>query len=151
MKIKELSNSFKDVEDIIHEIRINGFHFENFTVMRHTYKELEELEIEGWYFASECNENILIIHAREESQDSEESEESLTVSDVLSLVCYDRENTIVVYDYNDTLKFDSDKDDTFVLCKMLNLMVKEYVQIHKGKHQTIEIHLSQKWLLNLIV
>lgn len=143
MKIKELSNSFKDVEDIISELRINEFHFENFGVMHHTYKELEELEIEDWHFTPKGDENILIIHAREESQDSEELEESLTVSDVLSLVCYDRENTIVVYDYNDTLKFDSDEDDMFALCKMLNLEVKEYVQIHKGKHQTIEIHLSQ--------
>lgn len=88
---------------------------------------------------------VLVIHAEESQdseEDSEEDEEELTVSDVLENIHFDDENTIVIYDRTNDKVYGSDEDDVFVLCEFLCLDVKEYVQIHRGKHQIIEIHLK---------
>lgn len=77
-----------------------------------------------------------------DSEEDEEDEEELTVSDVLENIHFDDENTIVIYDKTDGKAYDSDEDDVFVLCELLCLDVKEYIQIHRGKHQIIEIHLK---------
>lgn len=144
MKIKELLESLSKIS--ISEIRINGYHFKSIVeVCNSILKGLEDLDVMTWGFTSENDGLVLVIHA-EESQDSEadseEEEEELTVSDVLENIHFDDENTIVIYDRTDSKAYDSDEDDVFVLCELLCLDVKEYVQIHRGKHQIIEIHLK---------
>jgi len=147
MKIKELLESLSKIS--ISEIRINGYHFKSIVeVCNSILKWLEDLDVMTWGFTSENGGLVLIIHT-EESQDSEEDsedeeneEKELTVSDVLENIHFDDENTIVIYDKTDGKVYDSDEDDVFVLCEFLCLDVKEYVQIHRGKHQIIEIHLK---------
>ena len=139
MKIKELLESLSEVMNIISEIRINGYHYKDFDAhsIRKDFGLLDELEVDFWRFSVENNDIVLIIHA-EKSQDSEEE----TVSDVLSSICFDDENTIVIYNKTDSKVYDSDEDGIFALCELLNFDVREYVQIHRGKHQIIEIHLK---------
>lgn len=140
MKIKELLESLSEVMNIISEIRINGYHYKDFDEYR-IRKELgllDELEVDFWRLSDEKNNIVLIIHA-EKSQDSEEE---LTVSEVLESVIFDDENIIKIFSGNNVKQFDSDEDDVFVLCDYLNMTVSEYTQIHKGNHQTIEIHLK---------
>lgn len=148
MKIKELLESLSEVERFISEIRINGYkfgEFDEYKIKRNSFEGLnehKELEVKSWKVSLECYKVVLIIQV-EEIQDSEEpEEEELTVSGVLENIHLDDENTIVIYDRTDSKVYDSDEDDVFVLCELLCLDVKEYVQIHKGKHQTIEIHLK---------
>lgn len=150
MKIKELLESLSEVKRYITEIRINGYkfgEFDEYKIKRNSFEglnEYKELEVKSWKVSVEDYKVILIIHS-EESQDQEEDEDSveeLTVGDVLSNICFDDENTIVIYNNTDSKVYDSDEDGVFVLCKLLCLDVKEYVQIHRGKHQTIEIHLK---------
>lgn len=148
MKIKELLESLSEVERYISEIRINGYkfgEFDEYKIKRNSFEGLnehKELEVKSWKVSLECYKVVLIIQV-EEIQDSEEpEEEELTVSSVLENTHLDDENTIVIYDRTDSKVYDSDEDDVFVLCELLCLDVKEYVQIHKGKHQTIEIHLK---------
>lgn len=152
MKIKELLESLSEVKRYIAEIRINGYKFDEFDeykIKRNSFEglnEYKELEVKSWKVSLECYRAVLIIQAEEiqDSQDSEEEDsvEELTVGDVLSNICLDDENTIVIYNKTNDKIYDSDEDDVFVLCELLCLDVKEYVQIHKGKHQTIEIHLK---------
>lgn len=139
MKIKELLESLSEVMNIISEIRINGNHYKDFDAhsIRKDFGLLDELEVDFWRFSVENDDIVLIMHA-EKSQDSEEE----TVSDVLSSICFDDENTIVIYNRNNGKVYDSDEDGIFALCELLCLDVKEYVQIHRGKHQIIEIHLK---------
>ena len=141
MKIKELLESLSEVMNKISEIRINGYHYKDFDEYR-IRKELgllDELEVDFWRLSAEPkNDIVLIIHA-EKSQDSEEE---LTVSEVLESVIFDDENIIKIFSMNNVKQFDSDEDDVFVLCDYLNMTVSEYTQIHRGKHQTIEIHLK---------
>lgn len=149
MKIKELLESLSEVKRYITEIRINGFKFNGFDDYKRSKGLLDgdELEVKSWKVSVEDYKAILVIHA-EESQDSEadsedeEDEEELTVSDVLENIHFDDENTIVIYDRTNDKAYDSDEDDVFVLCEFLCLDVKEYIQIHRGKHQIIEIHLK---------
>ena len=140
MKIKELLESLSKIS--ISEIRINGYHFKSIVeVCNSILKGLEDLDVMTWGFTSENEGLVLVIHA-EESQDSEEEEDELTVSDVLENIHFDDENTIVIYDRTDSKVYDSDEDSVFALCELLCLDVKEYIQIHRGKHQIIEIHLK---------
>lgn len=148
MKIKELLESLSEVKRYITEIRINGFKFNGFDDYKRSKGLLDgdELEVKSWKVSVEDYKAILIIHA-EESQDSEaDSEEDekneLTVGDVLSSICFDDENTIVIFGKTGSKVYDSDEDSVFALCELLCLDVKEYIQIHRGKHQTIEIHLK---------
>lgn len=145
MKIKELLTLLSGVERYISEIRINSFKFNGFDDYKSSKGLLDgdELEVKDWNFSFEDYKVILIIHSGK-SQDSEEEEDEdeLTVSDVLSSICFDDENNIAIFDKYNTKVFDSDEDDVFVLCELLCLDVKEYSQIHRGKHQTIEIHLK---------
>lgn len=149
MKIKELLESLSEVKRYISEIRINGFKFNGFDDYKRSKGLLDgdELEVKSWKVSVEDYNAILIIHAGK-SQDSEEdseeeaNEEELTVSDVLENIHFDDENTIVIFDRTDSKVYDSDEDDVFVLCELLCLDVKEYVQIHRGTHQIIEIHLK---------
>lgn len=154
MKIKELLESLSEVKRYISEIRINGYKFNEFDeykIKRNSFEglnEYKELEVKSWKVSLECYRAVLIIQAEEiqDSQDPEEDEEKeeneLTVSDVLENIHFDDENTIVIYDRANDKVYDSDEDDVFVLCELLCLDVKEYVQIHRGKHQIIEIHLK---------
>lgn len=149
MKIKELLESLSEVKGYITEIRINGFKFNGFDDYKRSKGLLDgdELEVKSWKVSVEDYNAILIIHAGK-SQDSEEdseeeaNEEELTVSDVLENIYFDDENTIVIYDRTGSKVYDSDEDDVFALCELLCLDVKEYVQIHRGTHQIIEIHLK---------
>lgn len=148
MKIKELLESLSEVKGFISEIRINGYkfgEFDEYKIKRNSFEGLnehKELEVKSWKVSLECYKVVLIIQV-EEIQDSEEpEEEELTVSGVLENIHLDDENTIVIYDRTDSKVYDSDEDSVFILCELLCLDVKEYVQIHRGKHQTIEIHLK---------
>lgn len=149
MKIKELLESLSEVKRYISEIRINGYkfgEFDEYKIKRNSFEglnECKELEIKSWKVSLECYKVVLIIQV-EDSQDSQdpEEEEELTVSGVLENIHLDDENTIVIFDRTDSKVYDSDEDDVFVLCELLCLDVKEYVQIHRGKHQIIEIHLK---------
>lgn len=144
MKIKELLELLSESKGNISEIRINGFHFESFDEIH----DARNLEVGGWKVSIECDKVILIIHTEEpeepENEDSveEDEEDELTVSDVLSNICFDDENTIVIFDRTGSKVYDSDEDDVFALCELLCLDVREYAQIHRGKHQIIEIHLN---------
>lgn len=146
MKIKELLESLSEVKGFISEIRINGYKFVGYKIMSYSFEglnEYKELKVKSWKVSLECHKVVLIIHV-EESQDSEEEEEEdeLTVSDVLENILLDDENTIAIYDKYNIKVYDSDEDDVFVLCELLCLDVREYAQIHRGKHQIIEIHLK---------
>lgn len=147
MKIKELLESLSKIS--ISEIRINGYHFKSIVeVCNSILKGLEDLDVMTWGFTSENDGLVLIIYTEEsqdleeDSEDEENEEKELTVSDVLENIHFDDEDTIVIYDKTDGKVYDSDEDDVFVLCELLCLDVKEYVQIHRGKHQIIEIHLK---------
>ena len=148
MKIKELLEALSEVKRYITEIRINGVKFNGFDDYERSKGLLDgdELEVKSWKVSVEDYNAILIIHAgksQDSEEDSEEEEENeLTVSDVLENIHFDDENTIVIYDRTDSKVYDSDEDDVFVLCELLCLDVKEYVQIHRGNHQIIEIHLK---------
>lgn len=149
MKIKELLESLSEVKRYITEIRINGYkfgEFDEYKIKRDSFEglnEYKELEVKSWRVSLECYEAVLIIHVEDsQDQEDEDSVEELTVGDVLSNICFDDENTIVIYNNTDSKVYDSDEDGVFVLCELLCLDVKEYVQIHRGKHQTIEIHLK---------
>lgn len=147
MKIKELLESLSEAKIYISEIRLNGYHFGSFDEIH----DACNLEVEYWKVSVEDYKVSLIIHAVESQEpeneaDSEEGEEKegeeLTVSGVLENIYFDDENTIVIFDRTDSKVYDSDEDDVFVLCELLCLDVKEYVQIHRGNHQIIEIHLK---------
>ena len=153
MKIKELLESLSEVERFISEIRINGYkfgEFDEYKIKRNSFEGLnehKELEVKSWKVSVEDYKVSLIIHAVE-SHESEEDEDSveedekdeLTVGDVLSSICFDDENTIVIYNKTNDKIYDSDEDDVFALCELLCLDVREYVQRHRGNHQTIEIY-----------
>lgn len=149
MKIKELLESLSEVKKYISEIRINGYYkfdgFDEYNISKKLGIDGDEFDVKSWKVSLECHKVVLIIHA-EDSQDSQDSqepeEEELTVSGVLENTHLDDENTIVIFDRTDSKVYDSDEDGVFVLCELLCLDVKEYVQIHRGKHQTIEIHLK---------
>lgn len=150
MKIKELLESLKGIRNNIKIIIINGFRYDSFD----DYKNCcllglgdDDLDVDTWGFGTEkdsLNQALVIRTKSAEVTDSEDSEDSkeLTVSDVLENIHFDDENTIVIYDRANDKVYDSDEDDVFVLCELLCLDVKEYVQIHRGKHQIIEIHLK---------
>lgn len=149
MKIKELLESLIEAKTYISEIIINGYkwgEFDEYKVKRNSFEglaEYKELEVKSWKVSVEDYKVSLIINV-EESQDSEKKEEyaedELTVSDVLSSICFDDENTIVIYNRNNGKIYNSDEDGIFALCELLCLDVREYVQRHKGNHQTIEIY-----------
>lgn len=148
MKIKELLESLSEVKKYISEIRINGYKFDSFNEHR-ICKELgidgDKLEVENWKVSLEGYKAILIIHTVEyqySEKKEENTEDELTVSNILENIYFDDENTIIIYNRYNGKMYSSDNDDVFVLCELLCLDVKEYVQIHKGKHQTIEIHLK---------
>lgn len=130
MKIKELLEALSVVS--VSEIRINGDNFKSFDGVYNSENGLGDLDVVTWFLFPENDGLVLVIHGDYE----------LTVSDVLENIHFDDENTIVIYDKTDGKVYDSDEDDVFVLCELLCLDVKEYVQIHRGKHQTIEIHLK---------
>lgn len=154
MKIKELLESLSEVKKYISEIRINGYkwgEFDEYKVKQYSFEALDgykELDVKSWKVSVECNDVILIIQVKDsqDSQDPEEDEDreedELTVSNILENIYFDDENTIIIYNRYNGKMYNSDNDDVFVLCELLCLDVKEYVQIHKGKHQTIEIHLK---------
>lgn len=147
MKIKELFESLKGIRNSIKIIIINGFRYDSFD----DYKNCcllglggDDLDVDTWGFGTEkdsLNQALVIRTKPAEVTDSEDSKE-LTVSDVLESINFDDENTIVIFDRTDSKVYDSDEDDVFALCELLCLDVKEYVQIHRGKHQIIEIHLK---------
>ena len=147
MKIKELFESLKGIRNSIKIIIINGFRYDSFD----DYKNCcllglggDDLDVDTWGFGTEkdsLNQALVIRTKPAEVTDSEDSKE-LTVSDVLESINFDDENTIVIFDRTDSKVYDSDEDDVFALCELLCLDVREYVQIHRGKHQTIEIHLK---------
>ena len=131
MKIKELLEALSVVS--VSEIRINGYHFKSFDGVYNSENGLGDLDVVTWFLFPENDGLVLVIHG----------DYKLTVSDVLGRVPFgDEETTIVIYDRTDGKVYDSDEDDVFVLCEFLCLDVKEYVQIHRGKHQIIEIHLK---------
>lgn len=144
MKIKELLESLSEVKKYISEIRINGWYkfdgFDEYKICKELGIDGDEFEVKSWKISLERHKAVLIIFA-EEPQDSEEEEE-LTVSGVLENIYFDDENTILIFDKTNSKVYDSDEDDVFVLCELLCLDVKEYVQIHRGSHQTIEINLK---------
>lgn len=146
MKIKELLESLSEVKRYISEIRINGVKFNGFDDYKRSKGLLDgdELEVKSWKASVEDYKVILIIHAEEsQDQDSEEEEveeDELTVGDVLSRICFDDENTILIYNRNNGKIYDSDEDGVFALCDLLCLDVREYAQIHRGNHQTIKIY-----------
>lgn len=145
MKIKELLESLSEVKRFISKIMVDGYHFKSFDDYPGVSGLKNDLEVESWKVCFYEYKVILIIHTEEpENEDSVEKdgEDELTVSDVLSNIHFDDENTIVIFDRTDSKVYDSDEDDVFVLCELLCLDVKEYVQIHRGKHQIIEIHLK---------
>lgn len=149
MKIKELFESLKGIRNSIKIIIINGFRYEGFD----DYKKCclldlggDDLDVDTWGFGIEkdsLNQALVIRTKSAEVTDSEDSEDSkeLTVSDVLENINFDDENTIIVYGKTGQTLYDSDEDGVFALCELLCLDVKEYIQIHRGKHQIIEIHL----------
>lgn len=147
MKIKELFESLKGIRNSIKIIIINGFRYDSFD----DYKNCcllglggDDLDVDTWGFGTEkdsLNQALVIRTKPAEVTDSEDSKE-LTVSGVLENIYFDDENTIVIFDRTDSKVYDSDEDDVFALCELLCLDVREYVQIHRGKHQTIEIHLK---------
>lgn len=152
MKIKELLESLSEVQRYIFETRINGYCFKGFKGLedipgiKGIKTHLDDLEVESWKISVECNKVILVIHTggikgTEEIEDSEDGDE-LTVGDVLSSICFGDENTILIFDRTNSKVYDSDEDGVFPLCELLCLDVREYAQIHRGKHQTIEIHLK---------
>lgn len=146
MKIKELLESLSEVKRYISEIRINGYYkfdgFDEYNISKKLGIDGDEFDVKSWKVSLECHKVVLIIYA-EDSQDSQEpEEEELTVSGVLENTHLDDENTIVIFDRTDSKVYDSDEDGVFVLCELLCCDVKEYVQIHRGKHQIIEIHLK---------
>ena len=144
MKIKELLESLSEVKRYIFKIMIDGYHFKSFDDIPGVSGLKNDLEVESWKVFVEDYKVILIIHTVEpENEDSVEKDEEdeLTVGDVLSSICFDDENTIVIYNRYNGKMYNSDEDDVFALCELLCLDVKEYTQIHRGKHQTIEIHL----------
>lgn len=146
MKIKELLESLSEVKRFISEIRINGYKFDGldeYDISMALRGGVDELEVKSWKASLECHKVVLIIHA-EKSQDSEadSEEEELTVSGVLENIHFDDENTILIFDRTNSKVYDSDEDDVLALCELLCLDVKEYAQIHRGKHQIIEIHLK---------
>lgn len=130
MKIKELLEALSVVS--VSEIRINGDHFKSFDGVYNSENGLGDLDVVTWFLFPENDGLVLVIHGGYE----------LTVSDVLTNVHFDDENTIVIYNNTDDKVYDSDEDDVFVLCELLCLDVREYAQIHRGKHQIIEIHLK---------
>ena len=152
MKIKELLKSLIEAKTYISEIRINGYkwgEFDEYKIKRESFEglaEYKELDVKSWKVSVEDYKVSLIINVQEsqepeEDEDREEEvEEELTVGDVLSNIHFDDENTIVIYNRNNGKIFDSDEDDVFVLCELLCLDVKEYVQRHRGNHQIIEIY-----------
>lgn len=145
MKIKELFESLKGIRNSIKIIIINGFRYDSFD----DYKNCcclggDDLDVDTWGFGTEkdsLNQALVIRTKSAEATDSEDSKE-LTVSDVLENINFDDENTIIVYGKTGQTLYDSDEDDVVVLCEFLGLDVKEYVQIHRGSHQTIEINLK---------
>lgn len=151
MKIKELLEALSEVKRYISEIRINGYYkydgFDEYNISKKLGIDGDEFDVKSWKVSLECHKVVLIIYA-EDSQDQEseekeeKEEEELTVSDVLENIYFDDENTIVIFDRTDSKVYDSDEDGVFALCELLCLDVKEYVQIHRGKHQIIEIHLK---------
>lgn len=146
MKIKELLESLNEVKEFISEIRINGYYkfdgFDEYNISKKLGIDGDEFDVKSWKVSLECHKVVLIIHA-EEFQDSQDSEEEeLTVADVLKNIILDDENTIVIFDKTNSKVYDSDEDGVFPLCELLCLDVREYAQIHRGKHQTIEIHLK---------
>ena len=130
MKIKELLEALSVVS--VSEIRINGNHFKSFDGVYNSENGLGDLDVVTWFLFPENDGLVLVIHG----------DYKLTVSDVLTNVHFDDENTIVIYNNTDVKVYDSDEDSVFVLCELLCLDVKEYIQIHRGKHQIIEIHLK---------
>ena len=146
MKIKELLESLNEVKEFISEIRINGYYkfdgFDEYNISKKLGIDGDEFDVKSWKVSLECHKVVLIIQA-EEFQDSQDSEEEeLTVADVLKNIILDDENTIVIFDKTNSKVYDSDEDGVFPLCELLCLDVREYAQIHRGKHQTIEIHLK---------
>lgn len=138
MKIRELLETLRDdVKNDIFEIRVDGVRFEN----NKEFNRLGEFDVKNWGITPEGEKLVLVLHGvtfvPEESEETE-----LTVSDVLENINFDEENTIIVYGKTGQTLYDSDEDDVVVLCEFLGLDVKEYVQIHRGSHQTIEINLK---------
>lgn len=155
MKIKELLEALKGIRNSIKIIIINGFRYDSFD----DYKNCcllglggDDLDVDTWGFGTEKDslDQALVIRTKSaevtdseaDSEEGEEDEEELTVSGVLENIHFDDENTIVIYDRANDKVYDSDEDDVFVLCELLCLDVCEYSEIHRGKHQTIEIHLK---------
>lgn len=131
MKIKELLEALSVVS--VSEIRINGYNFNSFDGVYNSENGLGDLDVVTWFLFPENDGLVLVIHGDYE----------LTVSDVLGRVRFeDEETTIVIKDKHGDTLFNSDEDDVFVLCELLCLDVCEYSEIHRGKHQTIEIHLK---------
>lgn len=151
MKIKELLESLSEVKKYISEIRINGYYkfdgFDEYNISKKLGIDGDEFDVKSWKVSLECHKVVLIIYAEDsQDQDSEEDEEKegeeLTVSGVLENIYFDDENTILIFDKTGSKVYDSDEDDVFAMCELLCLDVREYAQIHRGKHQTIEIHLK---------
>ena len=130
MKIKELLEALSVVS--VSEIRINGDHFKSFDGVYNSENGLGDLDVVTWFLFPENDGLVLVIHGDYE----------LTVSDVLANIHFEDENAIVIYNNTDDKVYDSDEDSVFVLCELLCLDVCEYSEIHRGKHQTIEIHLK---------
>lgn len=131
MKIKELLEALSVVS--VSEIRINGDNFKSFDGVYNSENGLGDLDVVTWFLLPENDGLVLVIHGDYE----------LTVSDVLGRVRFeDEETTIVIKDKHGDTLFNSDEDDVFVLCELLCLDVCEYSEIHRGKHQIIEIHLK---------
>lgn len=131
MKIKELLEALSIVS--VSEIRINGDDFKSFDGVYNSENGLGDLDVVTWFLFPENDGLVLVIHGDYE----------LTVSDVLGRVRFeDEETTIVIKDKHGDTLFNSDEDDVFVLCELLCLDVCEYSEIHRGKHQTVEIHLK---------
>ena len=131
MKIKELLEALSVVS--VSEIRINGDHFKSFDGVYNSENGVGDLDVVTWFLFPENDGLVLVIHGDYE----------LTVSDVLGRVRFeDEETTIVIKDKHGDTLFNSDDGDIPYLCELLCLDVREYAQIHRGKHQTIEIHLK---------
>lgn len=151
MKIKELLEALSEVKKYISEIRINGYYkfdgFDEYNISKKLGIDGDEFDVKSWKVSLECHKVVLIIYAEDsQDQDSEEDEEKeeeeLTVSGVLENIYFDDENTILIFDKTGSKVYDSDEDDVFAMCELLCLDVREYAQIHRGNHQTIEIHLK---------
>lgn len=145
MKIKELFESLKGIRNSIKIIIINGFRYDSFDDYKNCcYLGGGDLDVDTWGFGTEkdsLNQALVIRTKSAEVTDSEDSKE-LTVSDVLENIHFDDDNTIAIYDRTNSKVYDSDEDGVFPLCELLCLDVREYAQIHRGNHQTIEIHLK---------